>query len=1800
MAFPSYRTLVSQSQPETDTSQGPKPVTPPPVQERGALSQFVDWINTPLVNKVEPIRAAIQSLAQPEAAEVGPNGELSTGGYLKAFLGGAIEGASKPSTLAQAASLGTTGVPAALLNIPTIAEGVNTATDPNATTGQKVLGTAQALTGTIGGGVSAYLGKADISPITAALNARASRLAGQGPITLGLSGANDVAQVAGGHIPQGVDVPAPFIQRGLKNSPALPTVEELVKADKTRVQPFERGHSVPTPVGRPAPAGSTFALGRAKGTGELSQAEQTYIIDKMSKNPKGPEATAIYGKEGQPFPDSVTDALKAEEAAAKIKATEGARATRAQMIQEQHQNRQWEQEAKNLNQREDFLSKSAQQEAKNLNERDKFTQKLEDRKAKRAEQDAAQEARNLEAKEKYATARAKEMDQQIAKDEAARRVGELSEGLKAGPATVTQKFTSEIPGGTETAVVRYSAEKPDVEGGGGGGGGSTSPVGSITPGGVIMDLEELLGKTPDAPPVAKAVAPIAAVKPAAAAKPKNTPSVVSRVQDLATSKEVDLKTIKEQGGTGAELSDAELAKAREIIAKQKAAEAQAQPEAKVGGPTGPEAPPAEPVVPTPKKPKGPKGGPAKMTPQQVAEDAQKEAAFEAGQFNKPTTLQQKKTKVNTGKQFGPARNPADTGTEFGPRYPEENIVGVHGPEEGPKAPAGGASSVIPMAAVRRTPLQVAQEHYKNLQHETIESGKRMVKGERSNEAILSNLSNAPVDQGRGIAGIAANRIAQEAKGPKLDSADTGVMHGPEPAPSVKSSATVTPRKPTYVKARVDESGAVKDYEVVVNGQHRGYYPDQESARAAQVAAKAKPPTKTPKRAAAAAIAPVKAKAGKAPKLGKADTGVQHGPETAPVPADHTIDVSTAKDGKTIHAQVMKALDQELIKSAGEGEITFRPSKAYGGREGVVLRGDEPIASIDRYGAVRSAYDLDEAVAKSLPARLEGVRDATPKVMQEAAVAQISKALAGTKGGKIKIQVGDTVLSVERNPVAIQKVLDRVRKEGPSAWNDLAGGRKRPSGAPIAPKVKKDPFEARRTELLASEKASGEAPVGSPRWQEEQRQIAIDAAKRVEQVMPTKGKVEDPTSPSTFSKGLQEELDYRLGLMEESAAEEGVQFAKNDAAIYQAIKDMERSDAGLGKYAKELNDWQIKKGVYREMSPEEIANTQVTKGKPWDLEHGGKKYKFEKGITDEPAPTSKYPGAGDEGYPESNLASGDVSDALNQRINKWLEENPVVGDAKEQSKLAADIREYAVVRDELAKLDVNSKYRPNIAKRSAALRQSILKEFQAQDLKAPASDQVRDIGSQVLSRMDEKGESIEAAFEAVTGGPARGPLAAQVKKYLGHKDPEAGFASIEATGRLASGGIGSLGGAAYGASTADEEGEDPIGRAVLGAILGGAAGAALPFVVSNPAGVVDKIKDGVVQAVKIFPDYQRGSLLFNMPNLAINSIVGPYGSAIMGSLEHAISGDRRGMEALVKLANPLNFIKGYGRGLVEAGDLAQEAAGRGEVSEALQNSHWLTRDVISGPGRLMTAGDISARDVLMSAGFTADEAKAMTLTDEPSQKWAQAITNIKRGPGAESWAMQTAFPFVRTVVNQVESGVERFPALGALYQLKRADRIDSNNLIRAQQILGTGVIGVSAMIGTMVPPDAMMTPLAGKILSNVGGQYGTLAAAAFLAGQALQAGDENALIKFVDSMAYAVPLPSTGIVSEATNLAEKVVEGNVEPNDIPNAIWPQALKPDTTEAISGFVKDTTGFGDEPTTTRPRRSRTQRPRRSRPQS
>lgn len=167
----------------------------------------------------------------------------------------------------------------------------------------------------------------------------------------------------------------------------------------------------------------------------------------------------------------------------------------------------------------------------------------------------------------------------------------------------------------------------------------------------------------------------------------------------------------------------------------------------------------------------------------------------------------------------------------------------------------------------------------------------------------------------------------------------------------------------------------------------------------------------------------------------------------------TVDVAGVKTGAEVQRRVVAALEQELgpaQEAAGFKTLEYRPSKAYGGREGAVLVDGEPLARVDRYGKMSwlddtpsyttaaGQYVPSEPSARG-PIRIDNPRsEMTPSEVGRAAVTEVSRALGTAKKvGQIQLDIpGDGTFTVDRTPHAIQTILDRIRAAPSSVWGGV--------------------------------------------------------------------------------------------------------------------------------------------------------------------------------------------------------------------------------------------------------------------------------------------------------------------------------------------------------------------------------------------------------------------------------------------------------------------------------------------------------------------------------------------------------------------------------------------------------------------------------------------------------------------------------------------------------------------------------------------------------------------------------------------
>lgn len=347
-----------------------------------------------------------------------------------------------------------------------------------------------------------------------------------------------------------------------------------------------------------------------------------------------------------------------------------------------------------------------------------------------------------------------------------------------------------------------------------------------------------------------------------------------------------------------------------------------------------------------------------------------------------------------------------------------------------------------------------------------------------------------------------------------------------------------------------------------------------------------------------------------------------------------------------------------------------------------------------------------------------------------------------------------------------------------------------------------------------------------------------------------------------------------------------------------------------------------------------------------------------------------------------------------------------------------------------------------------------------------------------------------------------------------------------------------------------------GHPIIGALAGGAMGASLspdriisglkmlgmPDQAAAQASEIATTPEGAKAAAEriyqTLPQFSRFNYLMDLWGLPANALVGPYGSAAMAGIEAHLNGDPRGMEVLSRL-NPRDFVRrwnvarqGEAQRLIEEGEIGRaetQALGHSSASKLFQ---W--------PGVQMTAGDVAARQILEEAGFSADEARRITMTSEPETLAAKRAANFSKG----SPLLQMFQPFARTPANIAEQGALRVPFLGSAVQYLGRETPDPLKLQMIQQGLGLAGGAAGYALGSELDPETAR--IARRYLTNIAGQYSLPVGAGFALGQTMQRGG-NALDASTE-LYNALPLPSTAPAANWVTAAKtgKVPRGFMPP------------------------------------------------------
>ena len=417
------------------------------------------------------------------------------------------------------------------------------------------------------------------------------------------------------------------------------------------------------------------------------------------------------------------------------------------------------------------------------------------------------------------------------------------------------------------------------------------------------------------------------------------------------------------------------------------------------------------------------------------------------------------------------------------------------------------------------------------------------------------------------------------------------------------------------------------------------------------------------------------------------------------------------------------------------------------------------------------------------------------------------------------------------------------------------------------------------------------------------------------------------------------------------------------------------------------------------------------------------------------------------------------------------------------------------------------------------------------VEAPRAERAR------FSPTAEFGTDVTTAADKLAGASsARTMTPAEVQEQLSFIDRikkmgsggERGGVAPELATRLGLGAAGALIGGAT----------DPLDNPLLSAAAGGALGLAAPSAIKllqrakiDPTlGPDEQTITGLLQTPEgistlaknvweTLPQYFRANYLLN-PNLVNNVISGPFGAGVTGAAEAHLIGDPRGA-ALLRALRPDNWAREFTTTWNEAQQLlgATERAG----GELVGLAPTAARRALAVPGTFMTMGDVTTRRIGERVGFTADEMRRMTMTNEPEFNFMRRLADIPRG----STVGQIALPFSRTLANIVEQGSMRLPGIGSLVQANRAVP-DPLKTQLVQQAMGgaAGLAGGAA--GYYAPEDPIALGLTRGFASNIAGRSALPAAMGFVAGRAMRQGEPArvAAERGITEGFRSLPLPTT--------------------------------------------------------------------------
>ena len=312
-----------------------------------------------------------------------------------------------------------------------------------------------------------------------------------------------------------------------------------------------------------------------------------------------------------------------------------------------------------------------------------------------------------------------------------------------------------------------------------------------------------------------------------------------------------------------------------------------------------------------------------------------------------------------------------------------------------------------------------------------------------------------------------------------------------------------------------------------------------------------------------------------------------------------------------------------------------------------------------------------------------------------------------------------------------------------------------------------------------------------------------------------------------------------------------------------------------------------------------------------------------------------------------------------------------------------------------------------------------------------------------------------------------------------------------------------------------------------------------------------------EIANFIPRAVRANLLAG-PNIFANTFGAPYGSLAVKVAEAMMAGDPEGKGArLAQMLDPRIFAETFKKMIPEASKAIQtwERAGETASRSFLQSSK--IEQLTMLPGTYMTAGDMAARRIAMSAGFSEAEARTMTLTSEPRTKLMKAIVRVNRSGPAGALLL----PFARVVANIWEQGIKRTPFVGNIYNKYHDPNITSKAAM-SEQALGAGAaatgFGAGVVVGDNNDKNRTSNNFLLGLLRNSAGPASLLMSAGLAGGQAY-AGGRDVIPSTIAATGRELPLPSLEVPLSYTGGLHKLLSGEATREDIPAGAMPTIVK-----------------------------------------